>query len=118
MKTTSLLIGLLLLIGLNAGVDSQEPIAISSDSLRVILLGTAGGPTIDAQRLGISTLILAGPERLLFDCGRGLTTGLARLAINPADVTKVFLTHLHSDHSCPSPNSICFPGRLKVEPCH
>src|SRR4029079_6933532 len=104
MKTTSLLIGLLLLIGLNAGVESQEPIAISSDSLRVILrgtaggptidaprlalsrdslrvilLGTAGGPTIDAQRLGISTLILAGPERLLFDCGRGLTTGFCQL---------------------------------------
>ena len=109
MKTTSLLIGLLLLIGLNAGVDSQEPIAISSDSLRVILLGTASGPTIDAQRLGISTLILAGPERLLFDCGRGLTAGLSRLAINPADVTKVFLTHLHSDHIVSLPELYLFP---------
>src|SRR5690349_20082909 len=59
MKTTSLLIGLLLLSGPHAGVNSQEPIAISSDStLKVILLGTAGGPTTDAQRLGISTLIL------------------------------------------------------------
>jgi ribonuclease Z len=57
-----------------------------------------GGPTFGAQSLGISTLILAGRERLLFDCGRGLTTGMARLAINPADVTTVFLTHLHSDH--------------------
>ena len=109
MKTTSLLIGLLLLIGLNAGVDSQEPTAIGRDSLRVILLGTAGGPTMDAQRLGISTLILAGPERLLFDCGRGLTTGLARLAINPADVTKVFLTHLHSDHIVSLPELYLFP---------
>src|SRR5580765_5169598 len=109
MKTTSLLIGLLLLIGLNAGVDSQEPIAISSDSLRVILLGTAGGPTIDAQRLGISTLILAGPERLLFDCGRSVTTGMARLAINPADVTQVFLTHLHSDHIVGFPELYLFP---------
>jgi ribonuclease Z len=118
MKTTSLLIGLLLLIGLHAGVNSQEPIAISSDSnLKVILLGTAGGPTIDAQRLGISTLILAGPEKLLFDCGRGLTTGMARLAINPADVTKVFLTHLHSDHIVSLPELYLFPwasqGRAK-----
>ena len=32
---------------------------------------------------------------LLFDCGRSLMTRLARLAINPADVTKGFLTHLH-----------------------
>src|SRR3954466_11392396 len=109
MKPGSLFIGLLLLVGRNAGAQSQEPIASSSDSLRVILLGTAGGPTIDAQRLGISTLILAGPERLLFDCGRGLTTGLARLAINPADVTKVFLTHLHSDHIVSLPELYLFP---------
>jgi len=68
------------------------------------------GPRSRAQGLGISTLVLAGPEKLLFDCGRGMTTGMAALAINPADVTKVFLTHLHSDHIISSQNSICFPG--------
>ena len=101
------------------GVNSQEPIAISSDSnLKVILLGTAGGPTIDAQRLGISTLILAGPEKLLFDCGRGLTTGMARLAINPADVTKVFLTHLHSDHIVSLPELYLFPWASQGRASH
>jgi ribonuclease Z len=68
-----------------------------------------GGPTFSAQRLGISTLVLAGPERLLFDCGRGMTTGMAALAINPADVTKVFLTHLHSDHIISLPELYLFP---------
>ena len=77
-------------------------------NLRVILLGTAAGPTFSAQRLGISTLILAGPEKLLFDCGRGLTTGMAAMAINPADVTKVFLTHLHSDHIVSLPELYLF----------
>jgi ribonuclease Z len=110
MKTASLLIGLLLSLGVSASVDSQAPVATSSDSnLKVILLGTAGGPTTNAQRLGISTLVLAGPEKLLFDCGRNLTTGMARLAIDPADVTKVFLTHLHSDHVVSLPELYLFP---------
>jgi ribonuclease Z len=38
-----------------------------------------------------------------------MTTGMARLAINPADVTKVFLTHLHSDHIVSLPELVLFP---------
>ena len=74
------------------------PSGAQCQTLKVILLGTQSGPTFSGQRLGIATLVEAGPEKLLFDCGRGLTTGMVRMAINPADVTKVFLTHLHSDH--------------------
>lgn len=86
---------------------SQPP--ANAQNMRVILLGTQGGPTFSAQRLGISTLVLAGSERLLFDAGRGTTTGMARAGINPADVTKVFLTHLHSDHVISLPELIVFP---------
>jgi len=77
--------------------------------MQVILLGTASGPTFNAQRLGISTLVVAGPERLLFDAGRSLTTGMTRLAVNPVDVTKIFLTHLHSDHVISLPELLLFP---------
>jgi ribonuclease Z len=98
MRIDSVLVSLLLLMSLSGRVHSQAPATTSDAVMKVVLLGTAGGPTFNAQRLGISTLVLAGPERLLFDCGRGLTTGMARMGINPADVTKVFLTHLHSDH--------------------
>src|SRR5262249_38736950 len=66
--------------------------------LKVVLLGTMGGPSFSGERLGISTLVIAGDQMLLFDAGRSLTTGLARLKINPAGVTRGFLTHLHSDH--------------------
>jgi ribonuclease Z len=78
-------------------------------NMRVVLLGTQGGPTFNPQRLGISTLVLAGSERLVFDAGRGLTTGMARVSINPADVTKVFLTHLHSDHVISLPELLISP---------
>ena len=101
---------LLLLTGSNAAVHTQEAPATAGDSsFRVVLLGTRSGPSFDAQRFGISTLVAAGPEKLLFDCGRSLTTGMARLAINPADVTKVFLTHLHSDHIVSLPELVLFP---------
>jgi ribonuclease Z len=110
MKPRSVLLSLLLLILLTARTPSQGLDATNSDSgIRVILLGTAAGPTFSAQRLGISTLVLAGPEKLLFDCGHGLTSGMAALAINPADVTKVFLTHLHSDHIISLPEIYLFP---------
>ena len=109
MKTGSLALGFFVLAAAGARLESQRPIPSSDVAFRVILLGTAGGPTFNAQRLGISTLIEAGSERLLFDAGRSLTTGMARLAINPADVTKIFLTHLHSDHIISLPELYLFP---------
>lgn len=95
---------------LGVAASSQERNASPAQSdLKVILLGTQGGPTFSADREGISTLVVAGPETLLFDCGRGLTTSLARLSINPSSVTKVFLTHLHSDHVISLPELDLFP---------
>ena len=65
MKTRSILLSLLLLVSLRARMESQGLATTSGDSnMRVILLGTASGPTFSAQRLGISMLILAGPEKL------------------------------------------------------
>ena len=99
MRITSILPTLLFLTVADRGIRSQEPRRVSADSnIRVVLLGTAGGPTVHTQRLGIGTLVEAGSERLLFDAGRGVTTGMAKSGIDPTGVSKVFLTHLHSDH--------------------
>src|ERR1043165_4379945 len=110
MKSGTIVLSFLLLFLSNGTLESQGPVPPTGDSgLKVLLLGTAGGPRSRAQGLGISTLVLAGPERLLFDCGRGMTTGMVSLGINPADVTKVFLTHLHSDHIISLPELYLFP---------
>ncbi len=77
--------------------------------LRVVFLGTQGGPTTSAERGGIATLVVAGPEKLLFDCGRSVTTGMVRAGISPVEVTKIFLTHLHSDHVVALPELYLFP---------
>jgi len=75
-----------------------------SDSIFVTLLGTGSpGPLID--RFGPSTLMEAGGQYLLFDCGRGTAQRLYQ--VDPWDTNKgnaekydkLFLTHLHSDHT-------------------
>ena len=60
------------------------------------LLGTAG-PSLSTVQAEAGLLIQAGPETLLFDCGHLVPERLAQLGIY--NVTKVFLTHLHSDHT-------------------
>jgi ribonuclease Z len=72
-------------------------IALSGQTLSVTLLGT-GSPIPIVDRFGPSTLIQAGAETLLFDCGRGVTLRLWQLHVPLRNVTAVFFTHLHSDH--------------------
>ncbi|PWT75764.1 MAG: MBL fold metallo-hydrolase, partial [Proteobacteria bacterium] len=66
------------------------------DGIRVTLLGT-GSFTPSIERFGRSTLVEAGDEILLFDCGRGAVQRLAQAGVRPADITGVFLTHLGAD---------------------
>jgi ribonuclease Z len=63
----------------------------------VVLVGT-GGPELTPERQGEATLVEARGQMLLFDAGRGVLDGLYRSRVQPQDVTRVFLTHLHSDH--------------------
>jgi len=65
--------------------------------MRVTLLGT-GTPTPRLGSFSASTLIEAGPERLIFDLGRGSTIRLFQKKIPLGSITAHFITHLHSDH--------------------
>lgn len=78
----------------------RAPVSVAppSDSLKVVLLGTGAGPLVNLQQYGASTLVEAGGQRLLFDCGRGATMRLAQAGVPIGSITRVFLTHLHSDH--------------------
>ena len=63
----------------------------------VTLLGT-GDPVPRIDRFGPSILVEAGPRRLLFDAGRGVTQRLVQLDVALSDIDAVFITHFHSDH--------------------
>ena len=70
---------------------------MGSDVLEVTLLGT-GSPIFVPGRFSTSTLIRAGDEYLLVDCGRGAGIRLHETGLHPGRINKLFLTHLHSDH--------------------
>ena len=69
----------------------------ADDVLRVTLLGT-GIPNAQINAFGTSTLIEAGEERILIDCGRGTAIRLSQLGLGVGHVDRIFLSHYHSDH--------------------
>ena len=78
---------------------------IFADVMRVTILGS-GTPRPDINRFSQSILVEAGDEKLLFDAGRGATIRLSQAGINIKDINKIFLTHLHSDHTLGLPDLI------------
>ena len=64
--------------------------------LSLFFAGTAG--SLPTARRGLpATLVRAGGDRLLFDCGEGTQRQLLRAGGLP-DVDAIFLTHFHLDH--------------------
>ncbi|MCB0943624.1 MAG: MBL fold metallo-hydrolase, partial [Mycobacterium sp.] len=65
--------------------------------IAITLLGT-GSPMVDPNRAGPSTLVTAGDQSFLVDCGRGALMRAAAAGVGAANLTALLLTHLHSDH--------------------
>ena len=86
--------------------DGARVHSVPSDSLTVILLGTGVGPVVNLQQFGASILVEAGNERFLFDCGRGATIRLTQVGIPIGSISRLFLTHLHSDHVIQIPDLV------------
>jgi len=73
--------------------------------LSLFFAGTAGS-TPSARRGLPALLVRRGAARILVDCGEGTQRQLLR-SVGLADLTDVFLTHLHADHW------LGLPGMLK-----
>ena len=68
---------------------------------RVTLLGTKGGPAIypgEAVRMPTATLVEMAGQRIVVDCGLGVTRVLVGTGMHLRDLATVIVTHLHSDH--------------------
>lgn len=65
--------------------------------LRVVFLGTSSAtPTFN--RGLTSTAVVRGGELLIFDAGEGMQRNFLKSGIGINRKTKVFITHMHSDH--------------------
>ena len=65
--------------------------------MKALPLGTSSGkPTL---KRNVSALALVRPDHwLLFDCGEGTQTQIARAGLSPMRLSAIFITHLHGDH--------------------
>src|SRR5476649_763311 len=86
---------------------------------RVVLLGT-GTPTADPERSGPSLAIIVNNSSYVVDCGPGVVRRAAAAAakygipsLRPARLTRLFITHLHSDHTAGYPDFILTPAVLR-----
>jgi ribonuclease Z len=65
--------------------------------IEITLLGT-GSPIPDPNRAGPATLVRAGGQVFLVDCGRSVLQRAAAVGVGAAGLSALLLTHLHSDH--------------------
>jgi ribonuclease BN (tRNA processing enzyme) len=67
-------------------------------SSRLILLGTAGGPTPKTTRSGAAQIIVIGDRGYVVDCGDGVARQMMAAGVFRT-LRHVFITHHHSDHN-------------------
>jgi ribonuclease Z len=88
--------------------------------LMVTLTGTQGGPTVFNGQAGAGTLVSYGDEsnscgavKLQFDAGRGTTMRLSQIGVTPVQLSAIFLTHIHGDHTEGLPDLLALRWYLK-----
>jgi ribonuclease BN (tRNA processing enzyme) len=81
---------------------------------RAILLGT-GNPNPEPDRMGPAVAIVSGNRVYMVDAGTGCVRRAMEAGIKISQLTRAFITHLHSDHTIGLPDLILTPavtGRL------
>ena len=82
--------------------------------MEITFLGTAS--CIPSESRGVSCIALRyRTETWLFDCGEASQLQLQRSKIRPSKITKVFLSHLHGDHSFGLPGVLCLMGQSTLD---
>ncbi len=77
--------------------EGRSPVA--ETGTRLVLLGTAGGPTPKVTRSAPAQAIVVGDRIYLVDCGDGVARQFALAKLPLGQLRAVFITHQHSDHN-------------------
>ena len=65
----------------------------------LLLLGTQGGPGVGLGRQQTASVVITGGEPYLVDCGYGTVRGLVQAGLRVGQISNVFVSHLHNDHT-------------------
>jgi ribonuclease BN (tRNA processing enzyme) len=71
----------------------------AEDSTVLTLLGTQGGPGVTVRRAGEANLLTVRGKNYVIDAGVGVERRLAEAGVPLAQVSEVFITHQHNDHT-------------------
>ena len=66
---------------------------------RLILLGTAGGPTPKPNRSAPASAVVVDGVIYVVDCGNGVARQMVQARLDLGAIRHVFITHQHSDHN-------------------
>lgn len=116
MSGRRVLVAALLAVGAAGSAAAQHD--TTGAPLRVVVLGT-GTPNADPERSGPALAVIAGERAYLVDAGPGIVRRAAAAqarhgiaALDPARLDRLFVTHLHSDHTVGLPDVILSPWVL------
>ncbi len=88
-----------ILAGLGLALFLSAPTQAADPSVRLVLLGTKGGPSLlSDKRLPQSTALVIDNDVYLLDAGYGASLRLVQAGLPLARIKGIFLTHMHSDH--------------------
>ena len=73
--------------------------SVARKRTRLILLGSAGGPTPKALRAAPASAVVIDDAVYVVDCGNGVARQMALAGLSLGAIRDVFITHHHSDHN-------------------
>jgi ribonuclease Z len=92
---------------------SNAPVDLTRGT-HIVLLGT-GNPNPDTARFGPALAIVVNGEPYLVDAGAGVVRRAVAAGIPVTRLRRLFLTHLHSDHTIGMPDLLLTPWVLERE---
>lgn len=81
---------------------------------RLILLGTAGGPTPKPDRSAPAQAIVIDGVIYAVDCGNGVARQMVKAGLDLGAIRNVFITHQHSDHNADYGNLLWLAWAAKL----
>lgn len=91
---------------------------VGTDEMRITFLGTSCLPAVAQEENSIFVELGSG-EKFIFDCGSGVACKYEAMDIPYSSMDKIFLTHLHADHTSDLMNIYCFgPSQDRKTPLY